>query len=493
MKYSILIIIIFLNSTALLSQNIVAKVIDENSKAPISYAAIKVDEFHGSISNEEGFFTFNTENVDVVTISCLGYKTKTLSINDIKVNNNIISLEEAINELDAVFISNKLPNIDSIMSRVRQHLNDNYDFRLNSYSIFYRETTYLDFKNLDFNIEKASDLKKRDLEMANSSLDSLSSAIMDNKTLNFLDFKGKLISKDNTSSKLSVIKATKLIDRKNDFTIDDVQERAQKLVYKYLDTTKTYKLKTGLFKIEDSMSLKSDENEKQIEKNEYQIEDLNSKSRSLLNYAEIYDKSFMVNILNADLYEYSLVNTTSYNGELIYTVNYKPRRSKANYTGKLYITDDDYAISKLDFQYAKNRHGEKLNLRLILGIKFIENLHQGTLIFEKNSNNRYQPKYLKQDEGKYFYVSRDFKLIKNSRSKSKVSFSFKIEGDIRNKEELLFINSEKITLNVYDNFKQEKVVPYQLLNKFDATIWQNEETIEPLEEMKLFDRSIKDD
>ena len=200
----------------------------------------------------------------------------------------------------------------------------------------------------------------------------------------------------------------------------------------------------------------------------------------------------MVNILNADLYEYSLVNTTSYNGELIYTVNYKPRRSKANYTGKLYITDDDYAISKLDFQYAKNRHGEKLNLRLILGIKFIENLHQGTLIFEKNSNNRYQPKYLKQDEGKYFYVSRDFKLIKNSRSKSKVSFSFKIEGDIRNKEELLFIKNEKITLNAYDNFKQEKVVPYQLLNKFDATIWQNEETIEPLEEMKLFDRSIKD-
>ena len=47
-----------------------------------------------------------------------------------------------------------------------------------------------------------------------------------------------------------------------DFSIDDVQERAQKLVYKYLDTTTTYKLKSGLFKIEDSMSLKSDENEK---------------------------------------------------------------------------------------------------------------------------------------------------------------------------------------------------------------------------------------
>lgn len=491
MKYFLLTISIFLYSISLISQNFAAKIIDENTKAPIPYAAIKADEYHGTISNEEGFFSLNSENLEVVTISCLGYKAKTISIDDIKTNNHIITLEEAINELDEVFISNKKPNIDSIMTRVRRKLIDNYDFSLNRYSIFFRETTYLDFENLVFNVEKASDLKKRDLEMANSSLDSLSHAIMDNKTLNFLDFKGELFSKDNTGSKLAVNKATKLIDRKNDFTIDDVQDRAQELIFKFLDTTKTYKLKSGLFKIEDSLSLKSDGNEKQIEKNEYQIDNLNSKSRELLNYAEFYDNSFLVNILDPDLYEYSLVNTTSYDGDLIYTINYKPRKSKAKYFGRLYVTDFNYAISKLDFQYTKNRHGEKLNLKLILGIKYVENLHNGIVIYEKDSNNKYQPKYLKQDEGKYFYVSRDFKLIENSWTKNKVSFSFKIEGDIRNKKELLFITNEKISLNDYNNIKEDKVVPYQLLSKFDATIWQNEETIEPLEEMKQFNKSME--
>ena len=473
-----------------MSQNIVGKIIDENSKGPIAYAAIKVDDFHGAFSNEEGFFKLNIDDLDTVTVSCLGYKTKILKIDDILDNNYIISLEEAINQLDEVFISNKKPNVDSIMARVRRNLNKNYDFYLNQYTVFFRETTYLDFANLEFVVEKASHINKKDLQKANTSLDSLSRAIMDNKTLNFLDFKGKLLAKDNKNSKLEISRATKLIDRKNDFTIEDVQERAQNLVYKYLDTTKTYKVKTGLFKIEDSMSLKSDKNNKPIEKNEYQIDDLNSKSRSLLNHAEFYDNSFLTNILNQDLYEYSLVNTTSFNGDLIYTINYIPRRSKAKYSGRLYVTDFDYAITKLDYQFAKNRHGEKFNLKLILGVKYVENLNNGTLIYEKDSNHKYQPKYLKQDEGRYFYVSRDFKLIENSWAKNKTSFSFKIEGDIRNKEEMLFINNEKIALGDYENFKQDKVVPYQLLNKFDATIWQNEETIEPLVEMKQFNKSV---
>ncbi|HKK11610.1 MAG TPA: hypothetical protein VJ945_02185, partial [Flavobacteriaceae bacterium] len=453
---------------------------------------IKIDDFHGVISNEEGFFTLNTENLNTVTISCLGYETKTLNIDDIKANNNILSLKEAVNQLDEVFITNKNPNIDSIMARARRNLNRNYDFSLNSYSVFFRETTYLDFENLEFHVEKASDLKKKDLEKANKSLDSLSYAIMDNKTLNFLDFKGSLLSKDNSSTKLAVAKATKLIDRKKDFTIDDVQERAQKLVYKYLDTTKTYKVKSGLFKIEDSMSLKNGKNEKQIEKNEYQIDNLNSKSRTLLNYSEFYNNSFLVKILDPNFYEYKLDNTTAYNGNLIYTISYKPRRSRAKYTGKLYITDDDYAISKADYHFARNRHGEKFNLKLILGIKYVENLNSGTLIYEKDRNNKYQPKYLKRDEGRYFYVSRDIKLIENSRARNKVRFSFKIEGDIRNKEELLFTSNEKIALDDYENFKEDKVVPYQLLSKFDATIWQNEETIEPLEEMKKFNTSVED-
>jgi len=211
-----------------------------------------------------------------------------------------------------------------------------------------------------------------------------------------------------------------------------------------------------------------------------------------LNYSEFYNNSFLVKILDPNFYEYKLDNTTAYNGNLIYTISYKPRRSRAKYTGKLYITDDDYAISKADYHFARNRHGEKFNLKLILGIKYVENLNSGTLIYEKDRNNKYQPKYLKRDEGRYFYVSRDIKLIENSRARNKVRFSFKIEGDIRNKEELLFTSNEKIALDDYENFKEDKVVPYQLLSKFDATIWQNEETIEPLEEMKKFNTSVED-
>ena len=33
---------------------------------------------------------------------------------------------------------------------------------------------------------------------------------------------------------------------------------------------------------------------------------------------------------------------------------------------------------------------------------------------------------------------------------------------------------------------QNKTVPYQTLKKFESSIWKNEETLEPLEEMKRF-------
>ena len=55
----------------------------------------------------------------------LGYKNKTISIQEIKSLNYLITLEESINELNTVYVSNKRPNADSIMARVRQNISKN--------------------------------------------------------------------------------------------------------------------------------------------------------------------------------------------------------------------------------------------------------------------------------------------------------------------------------------------------------------------------------
>ncbi len=487
MKKTILLTVFLFIGTYVNSQNITAKLIDKNNETPIPYATIKTGKFSGVISNEEGYFSFNLEDIKTktVTISCLGYQSKILDIKTIKTLNYIIPLEAAINQLNEVYISNKRPNIDSIMARVKARLDENYDMDLNKYNIFYRGTEYADFKNLDIEVEKASHVKSKNLKKANKSLDSLSKYVVDSNIIDFSDFKGELLSLDKDSSKLIVNKATKLIDHKNNFSIDAVQEKAQTLLLKYLDTTKTYKLKTGIFKIEDSLSLKG-EDLKGNEKNEYDIPHLKGITSSLLRKSMFVDNTILITILNPKLYNYTLENVSYNNNDIIYTVSYKPRKGKAKYTGKLFISDENYAVIKVDYKYYGSRHGQKINLKLILGVKFINNVSEGTYIYEKNDEGKYHPKYIKEAEGSYFYVNRDLKLIENSREKNKTGFSFKIEGEDRYKKELLFTDINDITLQDFTSINQEKVVPFTMLKAFEKTIWQDEETIEPLEEMKQF-------
>ena len=221
-------------------------------------------------------------------------------------------------------------------------------------------------------------------------------------------------------------------------------------------------------------------------KNEYQIKDLNEHTNKLLKRSQFYENSMLSKILDADLYEYRFIDVSYFNNELIYIINYKPKRSKSKYTGKLFITDDTYAISKVDFEFAEGKRGEKFNLKLILGVKYVENIRKGTVIYQKDTLNKYQPQYIKYEEGRYFYVSRPLKFIENSPEKNKTSFDFTIEGNIISKQELLLTSSTKINLDLFNKLVEEKTVPYIKLNKYDASIWGQDKTLEPLREMKEF-------
>ncbi|SFD37775.1 carboxypeptidase-like regulatory domain-containing protein [Algibacter pectinivorans] len=481
LKITLIILLAGLNA---ISQNITAQLIDKNTKTPIPYATIKTGNNSGTISNDEGYFTISSKSQNL-TISCMGYQSKNLTLQDIKALNYTIALHEALNQLGEVYISNKNPNADSIINKVKQQLNTNYSNNLYKHHIFKRDTDNVDFTNLDFEIEKASHVKKGNLESANASFKILSKTIKESDIVNFRDFKGTFYTLNQDSTKLVVQKATSLLDAKNDFSLEQIQEKAQNIVLKYLDTTKTYKLKSGLFKIEDSLSLKNGDQEEK-HKQEYNIATLNKSTRSLVKHAQFFEDSFLNTLLDFNLYEYNYIDAVFNSNELTHIISFTPKKGKAKYTGQLYISDNTYAITQMHYKYYKNRHGQKVNLKFVLGVKYIENVSEGTLLFEKDSNNIYLPKYIKRTYGSYFYVKRDVKFIENSNQKSKVNFSFKIEGNNSNKEELLFTSHSKLNLEEFKSITQDSVVPYQQLNKFEKTLWKNEQIIEPTLEMKAF-------
>ena len=488
MKKIIGLILCLASVNGVFCQNFSAKIINATTQEPIAFATVQTGEYSGVISNEEGVFNLNISNDSIqnIYISCIGYKAKTISIQNIKRNNFIIFLDEVINELETVYLVANRPKVDSIVARVRRHIDKNYQANLTNHNIFYRETSYMDFKNLDFEIEKASHVKKTQLINANKNLEDLTKEIIHSKTTHFTEFVGNFAFKDSSGSKLNIEKANRIINTEKDFSIDQIQKRAQNIVLKYLDTTKTYKLKTGLIKVEDSLSLQEDIHVQNDTIREFEMNDLKEKTQDIIKYSQFYDNSFITNILNEKLYNYVLKDITVYEDELIYVINYIPKKSKSKYTGTLYVSDESFALLKLDFQYAEGKRGKKLNLKLLLGIKYIENIHNGTIIYGKRQGNIYQPRYIKYENGNYFYINRPLKFIENSLKKNKVLFNFMIEGHIRSREELLFNLNENISLEAYNSMVELKQVPYQLQKRYDSKIWKNKEVLAPSEELKSY-------
>ena len=181
-----------------------------------------------------------------------------------------------------------------------------------------------------------------------------------------------------------------------------------------------------------------------------------------------------------------IIDVTNYNGELVYVIGFKPRKAKSKYSGKLFITDESYAVIKADYKFAKGKRGEKINLRLILGVKYVEDINMGTIIFEQHIDGFYSPKYVKEEEGHYFYVHRPIKFIENSTAKRKTGFDFLIEGSAKARSEFYVLKNTPLDKSSFDSYIEPKNFPYQKLDRYDPSIWKSHNAIEPLEEMKKF-------
>ena len=487
-KYFFTLLFLFFTKL-IISQSLTAKIVDTNNN-PIAFATIQTEENKGVISNEEGIFTVNlNENtIKEIKISSLGFSSVTLRIEEIIESNNTIVLKEHLEILDQVYVSNSRPNANEIIKKVNENLNNNYSHTERKYNLFFRSTALVDFNTLNFEIDKVSGQKRKQLEDANNELKVLTNSIKTSEAVFFRDYIADLYIKDFENKKLNVHKATTLLDKNRSFSIDAVQEKAQSLILKYLDTTLTYKLKSGLFKIEDSLSLKKEQQKEQQKDSikTFTTEELTSETYNLFNASTTIDKTRLRSILNSELYDYKFKEITVFDGKIVYEILYEPRKSKAKFTGKLYITDEDFAVIKLDYKYAKGKRGQKVNLKLLLGVKYVENIRIGTILYKKNPDNYYQPYYISEKMGSFFYVNRPLKLIENSRKKNKIGLNFKIEGVGTYKNEIYIIQNSKIDDAIYNSINIKEEIPYQELKAYDPTIWEKYNALEPLEEMKKF-------
>ena len=193
-------------------------------------------------------------------------------------------------------------------------------------------------------------------------------------------------------------------------------------------------------------------------------------------------------VSQTDLYDYAYEGTTFSNAnEFVYVIRFKPRKSKAIYTGKLYVSESDYAVVRADYTLGEGKKAGGLNLKFLLGIKMAENVSKGTIIYKQNTiGSGYYMHYASVESGQYFYLNRPLKFIElTDGEKDVVSLDLKVEGNVREKTEFLNISRSETSQATIEKIKEEDF-NFTNLKSYDPSIWKNYSSIEPIEEMKQF-------
>ncbi len=489
LKFFTLVVLLLVGTLSVFSQQITGKIIDSKTKEAIPFSTIQFDAFNGVVSNAEGFYNLSIdgfEDAKTFTVSCLGYLTQTISFQQLKSKNFVISLDESVNELNTVYVTNTRPNVDSIMKRVQANLKQNYNSALTKNKIFSRQTQFFKPDDVAIEIEKSSGFSKNQLKESNRQLDSLTRSLVNSPpSQEFTDILGEFYSLNDDTNKLQVIKATELLDIKNKNTFDNMQKKATNVILKHLDINKTYKLKSGLFKLEDSLSLNASK-----KKDEETIPDLNGVKQSanqFINQHLFGSSSLFDFVTDTSIYDYTIEDITYMDSKPVFIIHFEPRKNRAKYAGNLYVAEDDYAVLKVDYKFAEGKKGTSVNLKFLLGVKYSENVNTGTVIYKKNTaTNYYYPYYINQEIGRYAYVRRPLKFIENGGDKDKIAFDFKVDGNIIEKREILTFSNEAITEEAYNAMAESKTVEFIKLKQYDPSIWKDYTVLEPLEEMKQF-------
>jgi hypothetical protein len=255
----------------------------------------------------------------------------------------------------------------------------------------------------------------------------------------------------------------------------------------HLDKNKYYRVKSGWFGSRDTISLKKGFSMGTGSKKPVETPLTKSKS-DLMTF--LYRNNFMQNekfefLTELDDYKYTYEGRVyKSDDDYVYIVSFSPDRRSAKYTGKLYISVDDYAIVRCDYALAEGKTLSGFNMKFLLGVKSSENVSKGTIMYKKNPEGAgYYLHYASMETGQYLYINRPLKFIELSEEEGQVAFDFTVEGNMNTKTEYLNMSRAQTTNAAAEQLKEPEFT-VTTLKRYDPSIWKDYSVIEPLNAMK---------
>jgi len=488
LKYS-LTLLSFLFLSFANAQSFLAKVIDQETQEPIPYATIETGLYQGMVSNEEGEFTFLLENIiptpDSIYISYMGYETKGIVFEE---NDGItIPLIPKLYELKEVFLTNEVLTIKEIIKKVKDSLDKNYASNLTKKKIFFRQSEIGNIKKMDFGFKKST------IDELNKELLDSITKLLPKKSSYYREVVADLYG-DYNNYKLNINKAAELYDKNNDISAEGIGKKLEVIFNENIKKDSYLKIKSGFFSTKkqvDSILQENEEAKAALEKKKQEgtLEFQEQISNQIANlYKQLFfQEDSKIDVLDkSSRYNFTLDNYTVINEMTVYILKFTPKGGK-DFKGTMYVNTQDFAIVRLDFENVK-----PLSNFALLGITYRNDVYKGKMLFDKDENGTYSPRFIELLDGSYMGLDRSLKIIeknknvKGRRKQNELSLKLDIQGNQLQKKELVIFESENMTQSSYDLIEEKKLIKATYLSKYDPKFWQDYSIMEPNEAIESF-------
>ncbi|HET8838842.1 MAG TPA: carboxypeptidase-like regulatory domain-containing protein [Flavobacteriaceae bacterium] len=480
-------------SAAASAQNVSGTLVDNSTQKTIPFATVQLGENYGVVTNQEGNFSINTAGFsekDSLIFSSMGYDRKAIALKDFE--NGTVYLTKNVEELGEVLLLDEKLTALEVMEKVNENLAKNYNDSLIHFTVFkrYKNTSIPYQMRFDFKDKRDDFLDKKAIREINHSMDSLNRA-MQNKTTSY--YNSELVDVyfgESDSTKTRIVKAVTLVNEEESTSMENLQENVFGTLLRNLKSSNTFKVRTGIIPIEDSLDM----NEILIEEEEIDSAFASpSQYRQHLSDFGFDEKKGMGFVTQLDDYEYTIEDISTFNGELVYVISFQPDAGlfagNGKMSGTMYVSADSFAVLMADYRFAEGEHGFNLNLKFIAGVAFKEKGKSGKIIFQKNKNGKYIPKYLRKQRKAYVFFERNFVFKENDErdDRMKIKFEMTIEMDQNATQEWLVVANEKITKAEFDAAEIRIGVQIQEISKYNPEIWKEYNILAPTEAIREYE------
>lgn len=457
--------------------------LDAQTLTPLSYGSIGIVNHHlGTISNEEGKFNLILpiqHHYDSVAFSYVGYATYSISITSI-LGKDTILLTPNIQNLEEFFVFSEVPNIKDILKKVVERKDQNYQpdkYIVQDIFTRTRDEMYMRDFALDYKKSTLEGIDERALENISNSFPEHSQS--------FMDAFGTFYSKgDSLNVNNKLIQAVEL--KEDSFT--EIEKYAP--LFEAAFTTESedeyWKFKTGIIGVDMDMDGDSTEDETHQDTGLARIAHyaFNSQISYYLSDGKLDNKDIWEFIYSPGKYQYEIVGGVTKDGEKAYMIEFEPK-SGGLFQGTVYISMENFAVLKAEFEYAPNKVGTDVQL---FGIGYTEKNIALTVNFKK-FEGVYVLDYIVIEKETDFSLDRKFSMLKKEKrflfDKTLEEFKFGMNIEATSIERFeAFITRRAVSNAKEAHQKNESMASYHLVNKFNPNLWQNYAIIEPPTKMK---------